>query len=76
MRLNSERQNKIEPIRIEYAKNEITKLGYEIIYEDKTELRFRFKDAVVYFFPYSGWFSGKTIKADRGIKKLLNQIKP
>jgi len=33
------------------------------------------KGSLVLYFPYSGWASGKTIKAGRGLKNLLSQIK-
>jgi hypothetical protein len=74
-RLNIELQNELEPKRIEFAKEQITKLGYQVIFESKREIRFMFKDSVVHFWPYSGWHSGASIKDGRGIKKLLEQIK-
>ena len=73
-RLNIERQNKLEPKRIDVAKNEIQKLGYEIIFENNTEIQFRFKDKTVHYFPYSGWHTGASIIDGRGFKHLLQQI--
>ena len=76
-RLDIERQNKLEPERMAYAKAEIEKKGYEVIVVSKTELQFihdtqwRHK---VRFFPYSGWHYGSTIKDGRGLQKLLKQI--
>lgn len=75
MRLNIERQNTLEPKRLEFAKKEIEKLGYSITYQSETELQFMYMGHKVYFFPYSGWHSGSTIKDGRGLKKLLKQIK-
>jgi hypothetical protein len=75
MRLNQERQNELEPKRLEYAKEQITKLGYAIDFENDTMIRFLFKGHPVSFFPYSGWHSGSTIKDGRGLQKLLKQIK-
>lgn len=74
-RLDIQRQTELEPQRIEFAKDQIKALGYEITFENKTEIRFWFKGKTVRFFPYSGWASGSTIDAGRGIKKLLRQIK-
>jgi hypothetical protein len=54
MRLNIERQNELEPRRMEYARNQITALGYEIIEENATTLKFTFKGSTVTLFPYSG----------------------
>lgn len=75
-RLNIERQKWEEPQRIKFAKNGIEKLGYTIMYEDNTELRFMYKNKIVSIFPYSGWHSGKSIIAGRGLKKLLKQLEP
>lgn len=74
-RLNIERQNELEPKRIDYAKQKIQELGYDIIYETDRYIQFIFKDHKIIFYPYSGWHTGKTITDGRGIKKLLNQIK-
>jgi len=73
-RLNIERQQALEPTRIETAKNSIEKLGYAATVYDK-QITFTYKGSLVLYFPYSGWASGKTIKAGRGLKNLLSQIK-
>ena len=73
-RLNIDRQKELEPKRMEYARNQITALGYEITEENDTTIKFQFKGSTVTFFPYSGWHSGKTITDGRGIGKLLKQI--
>lgn len=75
MRLDIDRQKELEPGRIEYARNQITALGYEITEENATALKFVFKGSTVTLFPYSGWHTGKTIQDGRGIAKLLKQIK-
>lgn len=74
MRLNIERQNELEPKRMEAAKAAIKKLGFEITYEDKTKINFWFKGSAVHFYPYSGWATGKTIKDGRGLENLLKQL--
>lgn len=74
-RLNTERQNKLEPIRLRTAINEIQKLGITIInYTDKM-IEFEYKGQPVKYFPYSGWATGKTIKDGRGLENLINQLK-
>ena len=76
-RLDQERQNELEPERLLYAKGEIEKLGYEVaIQPNGKSLKFLFNQHVITFFPYSGWHTGKGIKDGRGLKLLLNQIKP
>jgi hypothetical protein len=74
-RLNIERQNELEPKRIQYAIEQITKLGHEIVYQDNTKIQFMFQDKKVTLYPYSGYFNGKSVKAGRGIDYLLSQIK-
>jgi len=75
-RLDKEREQRLQPERMDYAVKEIEKLGYAITYRDKTRIQFGFMDSYVTLFPYSGWHTGKTIKDGRGIEKLLAQIKP
>lgn len=75
MRLDIERQKELEPKRMEYARNQITALGYEITEGNVTTLKFTFKGSTVTLFPYSGWHTGKTIQDGRGIGKLLKQIR-
>lgn len=73
--LDIERQKELEPKRMEYAKEQIAKLGYEILFSNETFLIFKYKDFPVRFYPYSGWHSGRSIIDGRGINKLLKQIK-
>lgn len=75
-RLDTERQKELEPQRMTFAKESIQKLGFEITLETENELRFDFNGSTVKLFPYSGWFTGKTVNDGRGIEKLLKQIKP
>lgn len=74
-RLDIERQTQLEPLRMEYAKEQISALGYEVSEHDGNELRFSHRGKIVKFFPYSGWATGATIKDGRGLRKLLNQLK-
>ena len=74
-RLDIERQNTLEPRRMEFAKKEIEKKGYVVWIISDTQLRFEHQGGhCVNFFPYSGWATGATIKDGRGLKKLLKQI--
>lgn len=75
-RLDIERQQRIEPSRISHAKSEIEKLGYRAeVKESKKRVEFYFKGYLIYFYPYSGWASGVSIKDGRGLNNLLNQIR-
>ncbi len=73
-RLDKERQQELEPKRMQFAINQIESLGFDIIQKTKTSIQFVFKNEIVTFFPYSGWGSGKSIKDGRGINNLLKQI--
>lgn len=74
-RLNKDRQELLEPKRIETAKVSLQSLGFEICFESETEIRFFYKNEEVKFFPYSGWHTGKSIQDGRGLQNLLKQIK-
>ena len=74
-RLDIDRQKKLEPKHIQYAKDKITAFGYEIMEENATTLKFMYNGSVVTLFPYSGWHTGKTINDGRGISKLIKQIR-
>lgn len=73
-RLDIDRQKKLEPLRIDFAKAEIEKKGYIVTQVSTTELQFEYQGATIKVFPYSGWCTGKTIEDCRGIRKLLKQI--
>lgn len=57
-RLNQEREQELQPKRIEYDIKRVSDLGYEVFYEDSTKFQFLFKGRKVTVFPYSGWCSG------------------
>ena len=73
-RQDQERQARLEPERITYARAEIEKLGYETTKISATEITFEYFGNIIRMFPYSGWHQGKGIKSGRGLKELLNQI--
>lgn len=74
MRLNIERQNTLEPQRMDYAISKLIELGYSPIRQDGKKLLFLYKGETVTLFPYSGWHTGKSITDGRGIDKLLKQL--
>lgn len=74
-RLDQDREAALQPQRMTTAKMALRNLGYDIIFEDNTTLRFVFGEHVVTFYPYSGWHTGKSIKDGRGLENLLRQIK-
>lgn len=73
-RMDKEREEKLQPLRVKYAKEELLKLGFDLSFEDETTIKFDFKGNTITFFPYSGWFSGKGIKDGSGINKLLKRL--
>lgn len=74
MRLDIEKQKKLEPGRLAYAFNKLKELGFDPYHGGKS-ISFIFKGETVIFYPYSGWHTGKSIKDGRGFQKLLDQIK-
>lgn len=75
MRLNTERQNKLEPIRMQIAINEILRLGLKITNCTDKMIEFEYKGSNIKYYPYSGWATGKTIKDGRGLNNLIKQLK-
>lgn len=73
-RLNTERQERLEPARIAHAIHRIEQLGYTITLRDNKKIQFIHKGKTVTFFPYSGWATGKTIQDGRGLGKLIKQL--
>lgn len=73
-RQDKEREEHLQPERIEYAKKKLEELGYEVTFSGKCTITFIFKKKVVHFFPYSGWHIGKSIKDGRGLANLLKQL--
>jgi len=74
MRLDQERQKKLEPERIASTSKILEDRGFEVS-RDSTKVWFQWKGETVTFFPYSGWHSGKSIKDGRGFANLLRQLK-
>ncbi|MCW8314184.1 hypothetical protein K7A41_23360 [Sphingobacterium sp. InxBP1] len=74
-RINQEREKELEPKRLEFAKNTLESLGYTVDVVSKKEIQFYHDGDLVRLFPYSGWFTGKSVIDGRGINKLLNQLK-
>jgi hypothetical protein len=74
-RLNQQRQQYLEPKRMQTALQSLTRLGLEIVDSSDTTIRFRYKDQVIIYYPYSGWHTGKGITDGRGWEHLYNQIK-
>lgn len=73
-RVDQDREKRLQPSRLQTAKDEITALGLPITFEDGTRLEFTFKGETIKYFPYSGWASGKGIKDGRGLRPLIKQL--
>lgn len=69
-----EREIELAPGRISYAINKIQEAGYPCEQINKTTIRFFYRDSQVLVYPYTGWFTGKSVKDGRGIHNLLKQI--
>jgi len=74
-RLDQQKEQTLQPKRMQYAIDKIRALGLPIITKTETELIFMYGNNKIHFFPYSGWHSGSGIQAGRGLNKLLNQLK-
>ena len=68
-------KRELEQKRMEYGEWQIIEAGYDVSKINRSKLQFEFKEETVYYFPYTGWFSGKSVRDGRGIKNLIKQIK-
>lgn len=75
VRLDLQRQEKIEPVRMKECKRSLEKMGFEVTTNGSNLLMFMFNGELVRFWAYSGWHSGKSIKDGRGFSNLLKQLK-
>ena len=72
-RLDQQREKELQPKRMQFAINELEKLGFDCHFDD-TKIDFQFKGKDIQFFPYSGWHTGKGIQDGRGWKNLKKQL--
>ena len=54
--------------------NVLSKLGFMVERVNISTLKFEYKGSVVLLYPYTGWFTGKTVNDGRGIKNLIKQL--
>lgn len=74
----AERRARIEPQRISYARKQLSSLDLDISFEYRVASRcFIIMDGVsiIRYYPYTGWFTGKSVKDGRGIHNLIKQLK-
>lgn len=74
-RLDIQRQQELEPLRMAGCKKALEDMGFEVREVGSTQLQFIFKGNKISFYPYSGWHSGKGIIDGRGFHKLVRQLK-
>ena len=75
MKNKNKHKDFLQKDRLEFAEMMILELGFDITSINKTELRFEFNGSIIFFFPFTGWHSGKTIQDGRGLNNLLKQLK-
>lgn len=74
-RININRQKELGPKRMAFAIKALKEKGIDAVKVNDGKLEFEYGGAVISFWPYSGWHSGKSIESGRGIKNLLKQLK-
>jgi hypothetical protein len=67
-------RKKIESERIKYSAKQIENSGFEIWDITDKKIEFFFKGSLITFYPFTGWYTGKTINDGRGFKNLIKQI--
>lgn len=74
-RLDKDREINLTPQRFDYAIKKLNALGIAIETRDSKKIQFQHKGATVTLYPFSGWFTGKTVHDGRGADNLIDQIK-
>jgi len=72
--LRKERRANKEGSRMDFAIKQLTGLGHKVTMETNNAISIIFKGERVMVYPYTGWFTGKSVKDGRGIKNLLKRI--
>lgn len=74
-RLDQEREERLQPKRMESTAKKLTELGYNVGELSGDCLIIAHPDfQPVKLWPYSGWWSGKGIGSGRGFSKLLKEL--
>jgi hypothetical protein len=73
--MSRERRDQLEPGRFDFCVKQLKAMGYEVGTVDTRMITFTHKGQRIIFYPFTGWFTGKTVKDGRGINNLLNQLK-
>lgn len=71
--IKREKRKNVESKRVEYSIKVLTDLGYECK-TDGCVVYFTHNNKSCHIYPYTGWWSGKGIGSDRGIKKLVKKL--
>ena len=74
VRLNLERQERLEPKRMKFCLEKLSELGLKPKSVSSNEINFRFRGQNCKLFPYSGWWSCKGLGSGRGFYSLIGKI--
>lgn len=71
-----ERRERIEPGRVAFVEKQLSSIGYKTEYDELNKcLVFKHKEHTCKIYPFTGWWTGKGIGSDRGVKKLLKKLR-
>lgn len=69
-----QRRKLLEDFRIKNAKKVLKVAGIVYTTPNPSKIQIIYNDEPISFWPYTGWHSGKSITAGRGIKNLIKQL--
>lgn len=70
-----ERRNRREPGRVAFVEKQLANIGYKTEYDGLNKcLIFKHEGNTCKIYPFTGWWTGKGIGSDRGVKKLLRKL--
>lgn len=77
-RLDKERQNRLEPKRVDYCLRKLSNLDDVFVtYSDNTTICFEWEGngmKEIKLYPYSGWWTGPKVGSGRGFNKLYQKL--
>lgn len=73
--LLKERRQRKESGRVSYARTKLEERGIVYLYNENIKaIEFVHKGCIIRFYPYTGWFNGRSVKEGRGLDNLLKQL--
>lgn len=75
MKWFEEQTKKIRKEKMDYSVFKLSENDIDIKFQEDTMLEIDYNGSTVKFYPYTGWFTGKSVVDGRGLNNLIKQLK-